>query len=74
MSAVARPAPSSAMGSDEWPVIRGQSSDAAITDLELAPLWHTRRVWWILFALSALGTLLLLATVTYTVVVGIGTW
>ena len=75
MSAVARPAPGGTMAAgEEWPVMRGSPGDAAITDLVLAPLWHTRRIWWMLFALSAAGTLLLLGTVAYTVMVGIGTW
>jgi Ni/Fe-hydrogenase subunit HybB-like protein len=54
--------------------MRGAASDAALTDLVLAPLWQTSRLWWMLFALSALGTLLLLGTAAYTVMVGIGTW
>jgi Ni/Fe-hydrogenase subunit HybB-like protein len=54
--------------------MRGAPSDAALTDHLLAPLWEASRVWWLLFALSVLGTVLLLATVTYTVLVGIGTW
>jgi Ni/Fe-hydrogenase subunit HybB-like protein len=57
-----------------WPIMRGRPADAALTDHLLAPLWRTSRLWWTLLALSALGTLLLLATVTYTVVKGIGVW
>ena len=52
MSAAARPAPSAAIAGDEWPVMRGHSSDAEITDLVLAPLWRTGRVWWMLFAIE----------------------
>jgi Ni/Fe-hydrogenase subunit HybB-like protein len=54
--------------------MRGTTGDAALTDHLLAPLWQGSPTWWLLFALSALGTLLLVATVTYTVLVGIGTW
>ena len=54
--------------------MRGDAGDAALTDHLLAPLWHGSRTWWLLFALSALGTLLLLAVVTFTVARGIGTW
>ncbi len=51
-----------------------ERSDAELTDHLLAPLWRTPRTWWLLFALSTLGTLLLLGTVGYTVARGIGTW
>jgi Ni/Fe-hydrogenase subunit HybB-like protein len=59
---------------EPWPLMRGAPTDAALTDHLLAPLWRASRLWWLLFALSTLGTLLLLGTVTYTVLVGIGTW
>jgi molybdopterin-containing oxidoreductase family membrane subunit len=51
-----------------------QSGEAALTDHLLAPLWTASRGWWILFACSSLGTLLLIAMVTYTVIAGIGLW
>ncbi|MFI5257975.1 MAG: hydrogenase, partial [Gemmatimonadales bacterium] len=54
--------------------MRGRPSDAALTDHLLSPLWRSSRAWWVLFSISALATLLLLATVTYTVARGIGTW
>jgi Ni/Fe-hydrogenase subunit HybB-like protein len=54
--------------------MRGNAGDAALTDHLLAPLWSASRMWWMLFALSSLGTLLLIFTVSYTVFVGIGTW
>jgi Ni/Fe-hydrogenase subunit HybB-like protein len=78
MSAAARPATSSApvrpATGVPWPLMRGAPDDATLTDHLLAPLWQASRLWWLLFSLSALGTLLLLVTVTYTVLVGIGTW
>lgn len=75
MSAAALPSSNAALvASDEWPLMRGDASDASLTDAVLAPLWHSSRAWWALFAFSALGTLLLLGTVAYTVMVGIGTW
>lgn len=75
MSAAALPsADPTLLASDEWPLMRGDASDASLTDVVLAPLWHSSRAWWALFAFSAAGTLLLLGTVTYTVMVGIGTW
>ena len=75
MSAVAQPTrPSPLEPRSEWPLVRGAPGDATITDHLLAPLWRGSRTWWLLFGLSALGTLLLLGTVTYTVVAGIGTW
>jgi molybdopterin-containing oxidoreductase family membrane subunit len=75
MSAVAEPAHAAPVEPrGEWPLIRGNAGDATLTDHLLAPLWRGSGVWWLLFALSSLGTLLLIATVTYTVAVGIGTW
>jgi len=75
VSAAALPSSNAALvASDEWPLMRGDASDASLTDAVLAPLWHSSRAWWALFAFSALGTLLLLGTVAYTVMVGIGTW
>ena len=57
-----------------WPLMRGAPDDASLTDHLLAPLWRSSRVWWLLFGLSTLGALLLIGTVTYTVLVGIGVW
>ena len=75
MSAVVEPARAAPIEPrSELPLVRGNSGDATLTDHLLAPLWRGSRTWWLLFALSSLGTLLLLATVTYTVAVGIGTW
>ncbi|MFI5241928.1 MAG: NrfD/PsrC family molybdoenzyme membrane anchor subunit [Gemmatimonadales bacterium] len=75
MSAAALPSPGIAQpASDEWPLMRGDPTDASLTDAVLAPLWHSSPAWWALFAFSAAGTLLLLGTVAYTVMVGIGTW
>jgi Ni/Fe-hydrogenase subunit HybB-like protein len=65
--------PGSSAG-DSQSLMLGRPRDAALTDHLLAPLWSASRVWWLLFALSALGTALLFATVTYTIVRGIGTW
>ncbi|HEX4683048.1 MAG TPA: hypothetical protein VH277_10080, partial [Gemmatimonadaceae bacterium] len=75
MSAAVRPVSGKAAPADQvWPVMRGHPSAAALTDHLLAPLWRSSRMWWVLFAISALGTVLLLVTVTYTVARGIGVW
>jgi molybdopterin-containing oxidoreductase family membrane subunit len=58
----------------EWPIMRGRPDDASLTDHLLAPLWRASRTWWALFALSSLGTMLLVVTITYTVARGIGVW
>jgi molybdopterin-containing oxidoreductase family membrane subunit len=68
--AVARRAPVPA----EWPIMHGRPGDATLTDHLLAPLWRASPLWWALFALSSLGTLLLIVTVGYTVARGIGVW
>jgi Ni/Fe-hydrogenase subunit HybB-like protein len=59
---------------ERWPLMRGTHTEESLTDHLLRPLWNASRPWWLLFALSSLGTLLLLVTVTYTVGRGIGTW
>ena len=61
-------------GRNRMALIRGHRSPASLTDHLLAPLWQASRVWWMLFGLSALGTLLLIVTVTYTIATGIGVW
>lgn len=56
------------------PVLLRPKSDAAMTDELLAPLWQE---WpWFTYALgaTALGSLVLFAALTYTVVTGIGLW
>jgi len=40
----------------------------------LSPLWGAGRGWWLLFAIAAAGTLLLIVTVWYSVAVGTGVW
>jgi Ni/Fe-hydrogenase subunit HybB-like protein len=74
MSAVARPVPDAPPLPGRWPIMRGRPGDAALTDHLLQPLWQGTRTWWLLFALSTAGTLLLIFTVTWTVAKGIGTW
>ncbi|HZI74440.1 MAG TPA: NrfD/PsrC family molybdoenzyme membrane anchor subunit [Gemmatimonadales bacterium] len=56
------------------PVLQGRPGDAELTDRLLTPLWGRWRGWWLLFGVSALGTLWLGVTVTYTVITGIGVW
>ena len=59
----------------EIPLLEGRPSDAELTGRLLTPLWTTTsRGWWLLFGVTALGTLWLAVTVTYTVVTGIGVW
>ena len=56
-------------------LMRSRLNDAALTDHLLAPLWKKSSLtWWLLFALSALGTALLVGCIAYTVMVGIGLW
>ena len=60
----------------EQPHVLGQiRDDAELTDQVLAPLVRRdRRWWWVAFLVCAAGTLLLLGTVLYTVITGIGVW
>jgi len=56
------------------PVVLRPSSDLALTDELLAPLW---KPWpWYKYALGAMafGTFVLFAAITYTVITGIGLW
>jgi Ni/Fe-hydrogenase subunit HybB-like protein len=55
-------------------VLIGRPGDAELTDRLLTPLWTGSRGWWLLFGITALGTVWLAVTVTYTVVTGIGVW
>jgi molybdopterin-containing oxidoreductase family membrane subunit len=50
------------------------SSAAELTDRLLTPLWTPSRVWKILFAVTGLGTAVLIGAVSYTVLTGIGVW
>jgi Ni/Fe-hydrogenase subunit HybB-like protein len=59
---------------ERWPLMRGTRSSAELTDHLLRPLWRSSPLWWLLFAVSCLGTALLVFTVTYTIAKGIGTW
>ena len=75
MSAVVRPtSPPTSAVREPWPLMRGARGAAELTDHLLRPLWQSTLVWWVLFAIAALGTALLVFTVTYTVAKGIGTW
>jgi len=61
-------------GQPAAPVLQRRPGDAELTDRLLTPLWGRWRGWWLLFGVSALGTLWLGVTVTYTVITGIGVW
>ncbi len=50
------------------------SAPAGLTDRLLAPAWTPSRAWWVLFAVSGAGTLVLGGAVAYTVATGIGVW
>ncbi|HZU82602.1 MAG TPA: hypothetical protein VE987_06785, partial [Polyangiaceae bacterium] len=56
------------------PVLKAAGSDLDVTDQLLGPLWV--RWPWFKYAIGAtgLGTLVMLAAVTYTVLTGIGLW
>jgi hypothetical protein len=57
----------------EAPLIEGRRSDRELADQLLSPLWKPKsRGWLVAYAITGLGTLLLLVLATYTVVVGIG--
>ena len=55
-------------------VLEGQPSDAELTDDLLHAIWKTNKVWWVLFVVTGLGTLVFLGLVLYTVSEGIGVW
>ncbi len=74
MSAAARPLSEQPARTDRLALMHGRPSAGELTDHLLAPLWRSSPLWWLLFALSSAGTLLLIATVTYTVARGIGVW
>ena len=75
MMAVVRPVSEAPPVPERWPIMRGPSDDAALTDHLLKPLLgKTRPWWWVLFALSASGTALLIFTIIWTVARGVGTW
>jgi molybdopterin-containing oxidoreductase family membrane subunit len=56
------------------PVLRGYPGDAAITEKLLSPLRRGSRAWRALLFASIAGTLLLVLSAGYTLVVGIGAW
>ena len=58
----------------EYRVLEFEGGDRALTDQLLAPLRGVGRVWWLLFALSLLGTAIFVASIWITVAKGIGTW
>ncbi len=63
---------SAAAGQD--PVIATDRSDLSLTDHLLQPIWSRNRFWLVGFALSGLGTLVMLLCIIYTFVSGIGVW
>jgi molybdopterin-containing oxidoreductase family membrane subunit len=53
----------------------GRPSDAELNDQLISTVWTPRsRWWWALFALTALGSLLLVGSAGLTVAVGVGLW
>ncbi|MFL5304932.1 MAG: NrfD/PsrC family molybdoenzyme membrane anchor subunit [Polyangia bacterium] len=56
-------------------LIAGHPSDVELTDQLLSPIWGRKSRWWLLaYALTGLGTLVLLVFATWTICVGIGLW
>jgi molybdopterin-containing oxidoreductase family membrane subunit len=55
-------------------VVEGHTSDEALTDQLLSPLYVKSRWWTFCFALSGAGTLLYVIAFTYTLISGIGVW
>ena len=58
----------------EWPVLRYDDSDAALTNCLLAPLRGAGRIWWTLFVVSTLGAGVFVGCAWYTFAKGIGVW
>jgi molybdopterin-containing oxidoreductase family membrane subunit len=56
------------------PVLRFDGNDRTLTDQLLAPLRGVGRTWWMLFAISSLGTAVFVISCWYTIANGIGTW
>jgi Ni/Fe-hydrogenase subunit HybB-like protein len=57
------------------PVLIGRPTDTALSEQLLSLTWKPRsRLWWAAFALAAMGTGLLIVTVTMTLWEGIGLW
>src|SRR5262245_35175147 len=57
------------------PVLIGRPSDEALTEQLLSPTWmRYPRARWAAFLFTLLGTTVLAALVTYTLVTGIGVW
>ncbi|MGK4004080.1 NrfD/PsrC family molybdoenzyme membrane anchor subunit [Sorangium sp. So ce1036] len=57
------------------PLILGRPTDEALSEQLLSVVWKPRsRMWWAAFALAGAGTALLVFTIAYTVVSGIGVW
>ena len=60
---------------DPIPLIAGRQDNSSLTQIIFAPGWEkTRRGWWLLFVLGLGGTGLLVAAVSMTLAVGIGSW
>jgi Ni/Fe-hydrogenase subunit HybB-like protein len=57
------------------PLLIGRPTDAQVSDQLLSTTWQPNtRGWWIAFAISGAGTLLLFGMIAYTVIMGIGLW
>ncbi|MDQ6736902.1 MAG: polysulfide reductase NrfD [Gemmatimonadota bacterium] len=59
---------------DEYPVLVGAGNNAELTDQVLTPIWTSSSVWWPLFIISALLTILFIYAMGVTFVRGIGAW
>jgi molybdopterin-containing oxidoreductase family membrane subunit len=59
---------------EPYPPASEPRDDAALTDHLLSPIWTHSRVWWILFAISGLLSLLFIFSASWTIAKGIGTW
>ena len=59
---------------DEYPVLVGAGNNAELTDQILTPIWTSSSVWWPLFIISALLTVLFIYAMGVTFVRGIGSW
>jgi Ni/Fe-hydrogenase subunit HybB-like protein len=58
-----------------YPILVGRPSDSQLSEQLLGTSWRpTGPWWWIAFAISGLGTLMLLAMIAVTVTTGIGVW
>ena len=63
-----------AVRAETRPLLPLEGSDLELADRLLAPAWTPSRAWWPLFAISALGAVLLGFSISWTIAKGVGVW